>query len=117
LPSPKLLISAIPHAATADRNAVRRPTQPRIDTSRRPSSRRPDRIRFTRMAAGLAPGNERHCPHCRRWHPVMAKHAEGTEYTLRMLYRDCRRASYYAGQIGGSSRHETRHLTGSTGRI
>ena len=47
-------------------------------------------------------------PHCRRWHPVTAKHAEGTEYTVRMLYWDCQGASYYAGQIGGMSRYPTR---------
>ena len=44
------------------------------------------------------------CPHCRRWHPVVAKHAEGTEYTIRMVHWDCRDASFYAGQIGGPSR-------------
>jgi hypothetical protein len=34
----------------------------------------------------LEPGDEVRCPHCRRWHPVIAPHTEGTLYTLDMLY-------------------------------
>jgi len=48
------------------------------------------------------------CPHCRRWHPVMKWHSEGTAYTLRMLYFECRGKRYYAGQENLESRHETK---------
>jgi len=34
----------------------------------------------------------------------------GSAYTLRMLYFDCRRQRYYAGQEDLESRHETRAL-------
>jgi hypothetical protein len=34
-------------------------------------------------------------------------HREGTAYTLRMLYFDCRGKRYYAGQKNLESRHET----------
>ena len=37
------------------------------------------------------------CPHCRRWHPVVKWHVEGTAYTLRMLYFECRGKWCYAG--------------------
>ena len=48
------------------------------------------------------------CPHCRKWHPVVKGHTEGTEYTQRMLYFACRGGRYYAGQVGQESRHQTR---------
>ena len=38
--------------------------------------------------------------HCRHWHPVTQRHADGTEYTRQMLYWECRGQQYYAGQIG-----------------
>jgi hypothetical protein len=57
------------------------------------------------------------CPHCRAWHSVKAKHSEGTEYTLRMLYWDCRDASYYAGQIGGTARFPTKRIGNETTSI
>jgi hypothetical protein len=34
----------------------------------------------------LVPGDELRCPHCRQWHPVTAKHADGAESTRNMLY-------------------------------
>jgi hypothetical protein len=34
--------------------------------------------------------------------------ATGTEYTRLMLFWHCRGGQYYAGQIGTTSRHETR---------
>jgi len=40
---------------------------------------------------------------------VMQQYHEGTDYTLQMLMWVCRGGSYYAGQIGGTSRHRTRH--------
>lgn len=33
-------------------------------------------------------------------------YAEGTEYTRRMLFMECRGQRYYAGQEGGTSRLE-----------
>jgi hypothetical protein len=48
------------------------------------------------------------CPHCRRWHPAVQGHTEGTDYTQRMLYVECKGWRYYAGQDGLPSRHETR---------
>ena len=47
-------------------------------------------------------------PHCRRWHPVVRWHSEGTAYTLRMLYFDCRGKRYYAGQENLEIRHDTK---------
>jgi hypothetical protein len=44
------------------------------------------------MNAPLKVGDLLHCPHCRRWHPVVKWHSEGTAYTLRMIYFDRRRA-------------------------
>jgi hypothetical protein len=38
------------------------------------------------------------CPRCRRWHPVVKWHCEGTAYTLRMLCFECRGKRYYAGR-------------------
>jgi hypothetical protein len=38
----------------------------------------------------------------------MAWHSEGTGYTLRMLYWQCRTRVYYAAQIGTSARFRTR---------
>ena len=38
------------------------------------------------VAHQIQPGDELQCPHCRRWHPVMARHTEGTEYTRPMFY-------------------------------
>ena len=38
----------------------------------------------------------------------MKWHSEGTVYTLRMLYFDCRGQRYYAGQEDLESRHETK---------
>jgi hypothetical protein len=56
----------------------------------------------------LHPGDEVRCPHCRRWHPVIQKYREGTQYTMHMLMWNCRGGSYYAGQIGTTSRYPTR---------
>ncbi len=53
-------------------------------------------------------GTEVRCPHCHRWHPVIAGHTEGTDYTVRIRYFECRGLRYYAGQQGQVSRHPTR---------
>jgi hypothetical protein len=55
----------------------------------------------------LTPGSQLRCPHCRRWHDVIAIHTTGTDYTIKMRYWECRGQKYYAGQEGGPSRHET----------
>ena len=60
------------------------------------------------MTVALHPGHELHCPHCRRWHPITRSHDAGTDYTVQMMYFECPGLRYYAGQIGQSSRHETR---------
>jgi hypothetical protein len=65
-------------------------------------------VDYSRENPPLHPGDKLHCPHCRRWHLVSATHSEGTEYTRRMLFWQCRGAQYYAGNIGTTSRHETR---------
>ena len=62
----------------------------------------------TQVDTPLKPGDELRCPHCHRWHAVIVRHAEGTEYTRQMLYFICRQSHYYAGQVGTSSRHQTR---------
>jgi hypothetical protein len=56
----------------------------------------------------LQPGSQGRCPHCRRWHDVIAVHTIGTDYTIKMRYWICRGRTFYAGQDGGESRHETR---------
>ena len=56
----------------------------------------------------LQPGSQIHCPHCRRWHDVIAVHTIGTDYTIKMRYWECRGKRFYAGQVGGESRHQTR---------
>ena len=67
------------------------------------------RVRWALMdTPPLQRGHELHCPHCRRWHPLVKKYSEGTEYTQQMLMWECRGGSYYAGQIGGTSRFPTR---------
>jgi hypothetical protein len=48
------------------------------------------------------------CPHCRSWHPVVKWHTQGTPYTLRMLYFECRGKRYYAGQENLASRYDTK---------
>jgi len=60
------------------------------------------------MNPPLRVGDLLRCPHCRRWHRVVKCHNEGTAYTLRMLYFDCRGKRYYAGQEDRESRHETK---------
>jgi hypothetical protein len=50
-------------------------------------------------------------PHCRRWHPVVKWHTEGTAYTLR-IYFECRGKRYYAKQENLESRHETKTACG-----
>ena len=63
----------------------------------------------------LEPGDELRCPHCRRWHPVIAPHTEGTLYTLDMLYWECAKGVYFAGSRGTVSRHTTRRSTQALG--
>ena len=53
------------------------------------------------------PGVEVRCPHCRGWHAVESRHESGTAYTTAMLYFSCRGNTYYAGQRGHPSRHES----------
>ena len=65
-------------------------------------------IHRVRMQEKLRPGFVVRCPHCRKWHPVVKWHTEGTAYTLRMLYFACRDKRYYAGQQDLDSRHETK---------
>ena len=60
--------------------------------------------------ANLQSGDELRCPHCRKWHPLIQKHREGTEATVRMLYFVCRGLPYFGGFIGAGSRHETRKV-------
>jgi hypothetical protein len=48
------------------------------------------------------------CLHCHRWHAVILRHAEGTDYTRAMLYWQCRGRDFYAGQVGGPSRYPAR---------
>jgi hypothetical protein len=52
------------------------------------------------MDKPLEPGDELRCPHCRRWHQVVRRRGEGTEYTRRMLYFVCQQNHYYAGRVG-----------------
>jgi len=61
------------------------------------------------MPEPLAPGHELRCPHCGRWHTITKyPGTEGTAYTLEMLFFECRKGRYYAGQTGGSARYSTR---------
>jgi hypothetical protein len=59
---------------------------------------------------GLRPGDELQCPHCRRWHTLTLTRSTvtSTPYADDMLFFECRHGRYYAGQVGGSSRFETR---------
>jgi hypothetical protein len=63
------------------------------------------------MDIPLQRGHELRCPHCGRWHRVIVRHTEGTDYTQRMLYWECRTRVYYAGQIGTAARFPTRAAT------
>ena len=60
------------------------------------------------MQKPLEPGDELHCPHCRRWHTLVTTSTEGTPYAVAMLFFECVKGLYYAGQVGGTSRFETR---------
>ena len=57
------------------------------------------------------------CSHCGRWHEVRHdnEHAGETPHAREMLYRFCGNDRFYAGQVGGRSRHQlkwpTRHVT------
>jgi hypothetical protein len=61
------------------------------------------------MNRPLQVGNELHCPHCGCWHKMFAPYSDGTDVMLRMLFWECRGLRYFAGSIGGASRHATRH--------
>jgi hypothetical protein len=56
----------------------------------------------------LQPGDEMRCPHCRRWHPLIQKHTEGTDTAVDMLFFECAGLSYFGGFINRGSRHEIR---------
>ncbi len=61
------------------------------------------------MTERLAPGVELRCPHCGRWHAITKyPGTEGTAYTLEMMFFECMKGRYYAGQIGGAARFPTR---------
>ena len=45
--------------------------------------------------------HEVRCPQCWCWHAVVAMYREGTDYTRQMLFFECRRGQYYAGQVDG----------------
>jgi hypothetical protein len=47
------------------------------------------------------------CTRCKQWHEVRHdnEHAGQTPHAREMLYWFCGTARYYAGQVGGSSRH------------
>jgi hypothetical protein len=64
----------------------------------------------------LQPGDDLPCPHCRSWHAVAATNSEGTESTRQMLFWKYRRGQFYAGNIGTTSRHETRRGQYAAGR-
>jgi hypothetical protein len=59
---------------------------------------------------GLRPGDELQCPHCCRWHPLTltTSTVTSTPYADDMLFWECGKGRYYAGQIRGTSRFETR---------
>ena len=61
----------------------------------------------------LAAGDELRCPRCRQWHPLIQKHSDGTEATVRMLYFECRGLPYFGRFVGAGSRHESRKATRS----
>ena len=50
------------------------------------------------------------CPHCRKWHPVIEGHTEGTPYTQAMLYFMCRGERYLRGADWASE--ATSHAAG-----
>lgn len=52
----------------------------------------------------------RGCHHCHRWHPFVCRSVKSTDYANDMLFWQCvkGRGFYYAGQLGGTSRFETR---------
>jgi hypothetical protein len=59
----------------------------------------------------LAPGDQLRCPHCHRWHPLVFRNdVTSTPYANDMLFWQCGKGSgyYYAGQLGGTSRFETK---------
>jgi hypothetical protein len=61
---------------------------------------------------GWRPGDELQCPHCRRWHPLTLTTGTvtSTPYANDMLFGECKKGEgiYYAGQVDGTSRFETR---------
>ena len=60
------------------------------------------------MPKPLEPGDEIHCPHCGRWHMLITTGTDGTPYAVAMLFFRCVKGVYYAGQIAGSCRFDTR---------
>ena len=59
----------------------------------------------------LAPDDLLRCPHCHYWHPLVLRNGvSSTPYANDMLFWQCGKGSgfFYAGQLGGTSRFETR---------
>jgi hypothetical protein len=68
----------------------------------------------------LRSGDQLRCPHCRRWHPLVFRaDVTSTPYANDMLFWQCGKGSgfYYAGQLGGTSRFETRRPRRSPCRL
>jgi hypothetical protein len=62
----------------------------------------------------LEPGDEIHCLHCHRWHPVHCRPAASeTPDSTRMLFWECRGHRYYAGHVGTQSHHPARSPRGA----
>jgi hypothetical protein len=51
------------------------------------------------LSTPLQVGSQIRCPHCRRWHAIVQRHTEGTEYTQRMLYWECRGSCTTQGRL------------------
>lgn len=57
------------------------------------------------MNHALKIGDFLRCLHSRQWHPVVKWHTSGTDFTLKMLYFECKVQRFYAGQ-GLEGRHQ-----------
>ena len=50
------------------------------------------------MNHALKIGDFLRCLHSRQWHPVVKWHTSGTDFTLKMLYFECKVQRFYAGR-------------------